>query len=266
MERLVEFFAQMPTWQRLVWVAICITAAWIAEDGRPLFHLRYRKWSHASLNLTFFAGVALIGAALAAGLVGLFDWVEREQFGLLNAVGWPIWLELLIAVLALDLAAQYLAHFLLHKIGWMWRFHLVHHSDREVDATTGTRIHPGDYAFRELFAMATVVGFGIPMAYYFFYRTVTVFFTYATHANINMPRGIDRALSYVFVTPNMHKFHHHHKLPWTDRNYGNVFSIWDRLFGTFVYDDVKSITYGVESLDERIENSVINQLRLPFGR
>ena len=74
-------------------------------------------------------------------------------------------------------AAQYTAHFLLHKLGFLWKFHVVHHSDKNVDATTGTRIHPGDYVFREMLAAGAVVVFGIPIAFYLLYRTVTVVFT-----------------------------------------------------------------------------------------
>ncbi|NIM02083.1 MAG: hypothetical protein GTO30_07785, partial [Acidobacteria bacterium] len=134
LEAFVDFFERMPTWQRLVWVGVCMSAGWLAEAGRPLFRFGYRKWAHARVNLTLFATVAAIGALLAFAMVGLFDWIERTEFGLLHLVDWPIWLELLLAVMALDLVAQYIAHFLLHKLGVMWRFHRVHHSDLKVDA------------------------------------------------------------------------------------------------------------------------------------
>jgi sterol desaturase/sphingolipid hydroxylase (fatty acid hydroxylase superfamily) len=266
METFVEYFAQMPTWHRLVWVAICLSAGWLAEDARPLVRSGYRKWAHAGVNLSFFALIAIVGAVAGVALVEVFEWVEAHRIGLLQRVDWPLWLQLPVALLALDLAAQYTAHFLLHKIGFLWRFHVVHHSDRDVDATTGTRIHPGDFVFREILATGAVIVFGIPIAFYLLYRTVTVLFTYATHANIDMPRGLDRALSFVFVTPNMHKFHHHDERHWTDSNYGNVFSVWDRLFGTFVYDDVKKIRYGVDTFDARLTDDVVGQLKLPFRR
>ena len=256
----------MPTWHRLVWVAICMTAGWLAEDARPLLRSNYRKWAHARVNLTFFALVAVVGSVAGLALVELFEWVESHRIGLLRQIALPLWAQLLISLLALDLAAQYTAHFLLHKIGFLWRMHVVHHSDRYVDATTGTRIHPGDFLFREILAACAVAVFGIPIAFYLLYRTVTVVFTYATHANIDMPRRLDRALSLVFVTPNMHKFHHHDTLPWTDSNYGNVFSVWDRLFGTLVYDDVEKIRYGLDTFDERLTDDVLGQLKMPFVR
>ncbi|MFM7195718.1 MAG: sterol desaturase family protein, partial [Bacteroidota bacterium] len=83
---------------------------------------------------------------------------------------------------------------------------------------------------------------------------------------ITLPAGLDRALSLVFITPNMHKFHHHFERPWTDSNYGNIFSLWDRLFGTFVYDDPKKIRYGLDVLDPAKDQQVRYQLGIPFDK
>jgi sterol desaturase/sphingolipid hydroxylase (fatty acid hydroxylase superfamily) len=143
---------------------------------------------------------------------------------------------------------------------------MIHHSDTHLDATSGTRHHPGDFAMRELFALGAVVVTGSPIAFYFFYRICTVFFTYFTHANINFPRWIDKPLSYIFITPNMHKFHHHYQRPWTDTNFGNIFSIWDRLFGTFVYDDPKKIRYGLDVLEDSKDENVLYQFKIPFDK
>tara|TARA_B110000908_G_C10024510_1_gene344424 strand:- start:152 stop:724 length:573 start_codon:yes stop_codon:yes gene_type:complete len=178
----------------------------------------------------------------------------------------PIWVELLIAVLALDFSAQYIVHYLLHKIPFMWRFHMVHHSDTNVDATSATRHHPGDYLMREVFALLVIILFGIPLAYYLFYRMVTVFFAYFTHANFYMPKTIDKILSLVFVTPNMHKFHHHFEMPWTDTNFGNIFSFWDRIFGTLTYDDPKKVTFGLDLLDSTKDQDILYQLKIPFNK
>ena len=135
---------------------------------------------------------------------------------------------------------------------------------RHVDATTGTRHHPLDYVIRELFSAATVLVFGIPLAFSVFYRVVTIFFTYFTHANIHVPAWIDRPMSWVFVTPNMHKFHHHMELPWTDTNFGNVFSFWDRLMGTMVHGDPLQVRYGVDTLEGTPDESIAYQLKVPM--
>ena len=142
---------------------------------------------------------------------------------------------------------------------------MVHHSDTKVDATTGTRHHPGDYLTRELVGLVVVIIFGIPVAFWAFYRIVTIFFTYTTHANISIPFWLDKTLSYVFVTPNVHKFHHHFERPWTDSNFGNVFSIWDRIFGTFVYEDARNVNFGLDVVDGQYDEDVMYQLKLPLN-
>ena len=102
----------------------------------------------------------------------------------------------------------------------MWRLHLVHHTDKNVDVTTGTRHHPFDFLIRESFALIVVVIMGMPVSFYFFYRMITIPFTYFNHADISLPFWLDKGLSYLIVSPNMHKFHHHYQQPWTDSNFG----------------------------------------------
>ena len=266
MENFLNFFETMPSWQKLVWIFICISANWVLELIIPLVKFDYKKLKHAAVNMVFLAmdvGLNLIFGILS---VGVFIWLSTNQFGVLNMVDLPIWVELLIAIAALDFSAQYLVHYLLHKVPFMWRFHMVHHSDTTVDATSATRHHPGDYAFREVFALIVIVLFGIPLAYYLFYRMATVFFTYFTHANFYMPKKLDKIISYVFVTPNMHKFHHHFEMPWTDTNFGNIFSIWDRMFGTLTYDDPKKVTFGLDLLDSTKDQDILYQLKIPFNK
>ena len=143
---------------------------------------------------------------------------------------------------------------------------MVHHSDTHVDVTTGTRHHPVDFVVRESFALVAVMVVGAPLAFYVFYRMLTLFFTYLTHANIRLPKRVDRAISWVFVSPNMHKFHHHFEEPWTDRNYGNMLSIWDRLFGTFTYGDVDDVVYGLDVADDRRGDDLGYQMTMPLRR
>ena len=143
---------------------------------------------------------------------------------------------------------------------------MVHHSDTHVDATTATRHHPGDYLLREVFSLIAIIIGGIPLAYYLFYRIITVFFAYFTHANISLPSFLDRTLSFIIVTPNMHKFHHHFERPWTDTNFGNIFSFWDRMFGTLVYDNPKEIVYGLDVTDDSRDLDLAYQYGLPFNK
>ena len=264
MTALLDSFATMPHWQKVAWVAACLGGAWIAESRIPLVALDYAKWRHARVTLTLLASTMLVGAGSIAATVAVVGWTERHGVGLLRVVDWPVWVELLVAVLLLDLLAQYTAHVVLHQAPWLWPFHVVHHGDEKVDATTGTRIHPGDYLVRECFVLTALVVGGIPLGAYMAYRLLTVFFTYFTHANIALPAALDRALGLLVVTPNMHKFHHHVEAPWTDSNYGNVFSLWDRCFGTLVYDDVRKIRYGLDVLPGGRDEDLRYQFVLPF--
>ena len=267
LQSFLEMVEQSPAWYRVAFVALCLCVAWSLERGFPRFNLAYRNWwKHARTNLALLLSTIVIGLIFAGLVVGLISWSEQTQFGLLYWLELPLWVELLTALLVLDLMAQYLVHVLLHKIPWMWRLHIVHHSDTRVDATTGTRHHPADYLFREIFALLAIFILGLPLAFYLLYRFITIIFTYFIHANIKLPKALDKALSWVFVSPDMHKFHHHRDLPWTDSNYGGILSIWDRLFGTFIYGDVDSVRYGINVLDDRTSEDLIYQIAVPFKK
>ena len=254
----------MPAWQKLVWITSCLLFNWLLEGNFPLFNLKYKKWHHAGINLIFLSTTLIINVLFGILTVGIFAYITTNELGLLHLVELPIWAELALAILVLDFMAQYLVHYLLHKVKWMWKFHMIHHSDTNVDATTGTRHHPGDYVQREFFALFAIVITGAPFAFYMIYKIITIFFGYFTHANINMPKRLDKVLSYVLVTPNMHKFHHHFERPWTDTNFGNIFSIWDRIFGTFVYGDPKKVVYGLDVLDDAKSEDLMYQFKVPF--
>ncbi|MUP43376.1 sterol desaturase family protein [Christiangramia aestuarii] len=266
MDAFLSFFENMPTWQRLIWLTLILGGFWILEGYYALVRFKYNKWIHARTNFILLAFVLLVNLLFGFLTAGIFIWLDESGFGLLHLFSLPIWLELLLSILVLDLIAQYFVHYLLHKVKWMWRLHLIHHTDTHVDATTGTRHHPLDFILRESFALIAVLIMGMPVAYYLFYRLLSIFFTYFTHANISIPNSLDKALSYVIVTPNMHKFHHHYQLPWTDSNYGNMFSIWDHMFGTYVYENTANIRYGIDIVKDDKADNIGYQLGIPFNR
>ena len=208
----------------------------------------------------------VIVTPIAFALVAIALWCESNQVGLLYHVDLPIWAELLLAILFLDLIAQYAVHYLLHHVRWMWRLHMVHHADTHVDASSATRQHVGDTVFRLVASIVAIVLFGIPATYYLIYRLTTPVFGYLTHANIRLPGKLDQLLSVVVVTPDMHKFHHHYQAPWTDSNFGNIFSFWDRLFGTLVYADTKDIHYGLDIMDDNRDLDFFYQLKSPIDK
>jgi len=256
----------MPVWQKLVWIIVVLGAFWILEGYYALVRVKYNKWKHAKTNFLLLGFVMLINTVFGLITAGIFLWMEDSQFGLLQMIDLPLWIELILAIMVLDLIAQYFVHFLLHKVKWMWRLHLIHHTDSHVDATTGTRHHPFDFMIRETFALIAIIIMGMPVSFYFFYRILSIFFTYFTHANISMPVYVDKLLSYLIVTPNMHKFHHHYQLPWTDSNYGNMLSIWDRIFGTFTYDKTENIRYGIDIVEDHTSDNIRYQLGIPWNK
>lgn len=265
MDTFLDFFATMPSWQKLLWVAIVLSFCWLLEFVIPMFEFGYKKWRHAGVNLTFLMFSMLINLVFSIAMVFVAHWTAAAQFGLLHLVEMPIWAALLTTVVVLDFTAQYLAHYLLHKIPFLFRFHMVHHSDTKVDATTATRHHPGDYVFREILSLGVVFFVGAPLEYYIFYRMLTLFFGYTSHANIVFPRWLDGTLGWLLITPNIHKFHHHQEVHWTDSNYGNILSIWDRIFGTLVVDDPRKVVYGLDVVDGKYDEDILYQLHLPFN-
>jgi sterol desaturase/sphingolipid hydroxylase (fatty acid hydroxylase superfamily) len=264
----LDFFNEDKPIVKFSWLVACITLAWILEGAYPLFKYNYDKWKHAKTNFTLLFFTMIINVVFAILTIGVFEWIDREHIGFLHMVHLPAWANLLIAVMWIDLVAQYFIHYLLHKVPFLWKFHLIHHDDTHLDATSGTRHHPGDFITRELLALVACIIIGAPVSYYFFYRFITIFLTYLTHSNIKVPTWVDKTIGLIFITPNMHKFHHHYQLPWTDSNYGNVFSFWDRIFGTLTVDDPSKIRYGVDVLirnEDKVED-VKFQLNIPFNQ
>ena len=266
MEELIVFFENIPTVFRAGILIGGIVVFWALEGILPLFSFAYKKFRHAGINLFFTFTTAIIGFGLAGVLLAAADFVSANEIGLLYIFNLPIWLKLVLGVLLMDLIGAYFVHWIEHKVKWMWKFHLVHHSDRHVDVTTGLRHHPGETVFRISFTILAVIIIGAPMWVVMLYQSLSVLFAHITHANIRMPKTIDRALSFVFVTPYMHKVHHHFEQPLTDTNYGNIFSIWDRLFGTFAQvDNTENLVYGVDTHMSPDENQQMgNLLKIPF--
>ncbi len=265
MNEFLEYFEHLPTWFKAAWIILFIGVFWTLEGYYSFYKRPKSKLKHAKTNMFLLVIVVCINSLFGLLLTYINIWMENANFGLLNMWDTHLWLKLLVSLLVLDFTCQYLVHYLLHKVKWMWRLHVVHHTDKHVNVTTGTRHHPFDFLIRETFALVVVILMGMPLSFYFLYRMITIPFTYFNHANISLPAAFDKALSYIIVSPNMHKFHHHYELPWTDSNYGNVLSIWDRIFGTFVYDDPNKIQYGVDTADHINDESISSQLGIPFS-
>lgn len=266
METLIHYFETIPSSHRSIILVGGITFFWLLEGAVPLFSFKYNKWKHAWPNLFFTATTVIINFTLAFVLLKTADWVQANDFGLINWLPeMPLWLYVLLGVLFLDFFGAYLAHLVEHKVKPLWMVHLVHHSDHKVDTTTANRHHPIESVIRFTFTLVGVFLVGTPIGIIMLYQSMSLVFTQLTHANIKMPKKLDKVLSYVIVSPDMHKVHHHNILPYTDSNYGNIFSIWDRLLGTYMELDREKIVYGVDTFPDEEKNSSLKELlKQPF--
>lgn len=245
-----------------------ITFFWILEGIVPLFNVRYKKWRHALPNFFFTFTTILVNFPLAFILLKTSDWAIQNNFGVINWLPeMPLWAYVLLGIMLLDLISAYLAHWTEHKVKPLWMVHLVHHSDYHVDTTTANRHHPLESLIRYLFTLVGVLIVGAPVGIIMLYQSLSVVLSQFNHANIRLPKNLDKTLSWVLISPDMHKVHHHYKLPYTDSNYGNIFSFWDRLFGTYKYMERDAIVYGVDTFPDEKENSSIQGLlKQPFHK
>lgn len=268
MNEIIHYFETIPSLHRALILAGGITIFWLIETVKPLFILKYEKWKHAGINIFFTITSIVVNFLMAFILLWTSNWTVDNHFGILQlASGINPWIFLIIGLLLLDLIGAYLVHFVEHKVKFLWRFHLVHHSDLWVDTTTANRHHPGESVIRFVFTTLAVVLVGAPMWMVFLYQSASVVLSQFNHANVTLPVTIDKMLSYIIVSPDMHKVHHHYVLPHTDSNYGNIFSIWDRLFGTFSTIKREDIVYGIDThMEVDKNNSVINLLKIPFQK
>ena len=268
METIITYFETIPPLHRALILTGGITFFWLLEGTVPLFKFNYKKWRHALPNLFFTFTTILVNFVLAFLLLKTADWAVATQFGILNWLPeMSLWLYAVLGVLLLDFIGAYLAHYVEHKVKPLWMIHLVHHTDHNVDTTTANRHHPLESVIRFSFTLLGVLLIGAPIGIVMLYQSLSLVATQFSHANIKLPRKVDEAISYILVSPDMHKVHHHYRLPYTDSNYGNIFSIWDRIFGTYMKFDRESIVYGVDTFPDEVENaSIKGLLKQPFHK
>lgn len=253
--------------ERLLLLVSGMLLLWLIEGGIPLLTLRYKKSKlrHATVNFSFTVIHLIIHTGFAVLIVLLSDWTRLHHVGIIQWAGASTIPSIIITFLVLDFFGGWLVHITEHKVKWMWRFHVVHHADNSVDVTTGLRHHPVESVLRGLFFLAGVIVAGAPMYAVMIFQTLLVLATQFTHANISLPPWLDKWLSFVLVSPNMHKVHHHYKQPFTDSNYGAVLSVWDRLLGTFMQLAPGKIKYGLDRYYPNEKDENFKQLlRRPF--
>lgn len=241
-------------------------AAWeVAAPRRSLLVSKAKRWA---ANLTILViNTALVRMVAPAAAVSLALLAEERGTGLLNgaALGQP--LEVLIAVLALDLAI-YLQHVMFHAVPLLWRVHRVHHADLDLDVTTGTRFHPIEILLSLAIKAAVIFLIGAPVLAVFVFELLLNLTSMFNHSNIRMPGWLDSALRLVIVTPDMHRVHHSIYGDETNRNFGFNLPWWDRLFGTYRAEPRgghEEMVIGIPSFrDPRHCAALPGMLALPF--
>ena len=185
--------------------------------------------------------------------------------GLMAAAGLPAPAQFFAGIVALDFAFGYVAHRSMHAWPALWKYHRVHHSDEFVDVTTSYRTHPVESVWRHVWLFATVWVLGVPATAVVAYRVLSGVNGILEHANIRVSPVLDAALARVWVTPNMHKVHHSRDQKETDSNYGNLFTLHDRLLGTFTPTErAFSVEYGLDGVEPAEIRSFGALLAMPW--
>jgi sterol desaturase/sphingolipid hydroxylase (fatty acid hydroxylase superfamily) len=203
----------------------------LAKPRRALLLGRMRRWTtHALLFAANRLTTWLLARLVAVPLVAL--WASDQGYGILNAIALPAWAEILIAFIALDFA-MWVQHLATHKIPLLWRMHMVHHADRDLDVSTAIRFHPFEIMVSTLWKALCVVTLGVPALVFLAFEAWLGANALFNHSNVELPRWLDRAIRPFLVTPDLHLVHHSTAIGEQQSNYGFALTIWDRLFGTY---------------------------------
>lgn len=207
--------------------------------------------------------VRLIFPIVAVGVAALS---AQKGWGLFNYTDWPVWLEITLVIIILDMLI-YWQHVAFHHVPFFWAFHKVHHVDRDIDVTTGFRFHPIEIVISLIYKMCLVMLLGVPILAVIIFEIILNGCAMFNHSNVKLPLSLDRVLRRFIVTPDMHRVHHSTIMPETNSNYGFNLSIWDRIFGSYTAQPRQGHDAMVIGLDEHQTSgpaSLIWSLLLPF--
>ena len=215
-----------------VFVAVLAAiATWeVLSPRRNLLCARSERWP-SNLGIVVF-NTLLLRILFPAAAVGVAEYADHNQLGLLNQIDLATTLEVVIAVLVLD-AAIYFQHVMFHAIPLFWRLHRVHHADPDFDVTTGARFHPLEMILSMLIKFAVIIFLGPAAVAVLIFEILLNATSMFNHGNIFIPPNIDRYLRLSVVTPDMHRVHHSINISETNSNFGFNLPWWDRLFGTY---------------------------------
>lgn len=195
----------------------------------------------------------------------VFEWIDLNDFGLINCDNLPSMACPVLMFILFDMW-MFFWHRINHEIRFLWRFHRVHHNDPQLDISTTFRFHPIEIIISSVLNIIVFMVLGMRLEQYLLYKLVLQPIILFHHSNVNIGREIDRHLRTFIVTPCMHRVHHSKIWKETNSNYGSIFSLWDRLFGTYRRKSPERIIYGLNYLMESKYQTVLGMLIIPFRR
>ncbi len=208
-----------------------LVAAWeFAMPRRRLSRPRWLRW-YGNIGIVVL-NTMILRLLFPLAPVGLAVLAESRGWGVLNLVALPLWLEIAVSLVVLDLVI-YLQHVVFHAVPVLWRLHRMHHADLDVDVTTGSRFHPVEIILSVLLKMVAVIVIGPPAMAVVIFDVVLNGTSMFNHGNVRLAPGLDRVLRWFVVTPDMHRLHHSNLPAETNSNFGFNLPWWDRLFGTY---------------------------------
>lgn len=267
MHHLLHSFSRNAELTQLILFAGTLFLCWNIENiAGP--GLGYSKWKHAFSNTPFVFTNLPGQILLSIVFIKTISWTGMHHFGVLYYLRLqhrPL-LLFIVSFVLLDLG-EYIYHVIMHRVKRLWMFHLVHHSDPVVDVSTTLREHPGENIIRLMFTLLWVFLTGSLLWVLLLRQTIQIFTTFIAHTNYQVSEKADRWLGFLFITPNLHRVHHHYRQPYTDSNYGDVLSIWDRMFGTFQKFPEEPLIFGVDTYSAQEDTAKFGSVfRIPFGK
>ncbi len=267
MEELRHFFSTHEDLTQLFLYAAVITSLWFAELMFSLKDLQL-KWKHSAINALFIFTALPVQLSLTSFIVLISVWANTHHWGLVNFIPYHQnkWVYYISLFFLLDFC-EYIYHVTMHKIDTLWKFHLVHHSDLQVDVSTTVREHPGETFVRTCCLMLWTFLLGPAVGVLILRQTFQTVSNIAAHTEFRLSPRANKIIGLLFITPNLHHVHHHYELPYTDCNYGDVLSVWDRLFGTFCELERGDTVFGIDThMDENVNGRFLSVIKVPFQK
>jgi len=206
----------------------------VSEWLRPRRKLRISKANRWFTNIAIvIIDSVVVRLIFPAAAVGVALWAQASGYGLFNVITVPAVLAGIICIILLDFAVWF-SHLLSHKVLMFWRFHRMHHSDRDIDVSTAIRFHPIEIVLSMVYKVAWVIALGAPAWSVILFEIILNGVAMFNHSNLKLGLHLDRVARLLIVTPDMHRVHHSSIPRETDSNYGFNFPFWDKLFGTYI--------------------------------